>query len=62
VRVPVTQSYKLYHALRDNGVTAKFIAYPIPGHSPEDPVRQLDVNRRWIEWLEQCLTEPATSQ
>ena len=36
VRVPVTQSYSLYHALRDNGVAARFIAYPVPGHSPED--------------------------
>lgn len=50
-RVPVTQSYRLYHALRDNGVPVKFIAYPLPGHNASDPVHQRDVNRRWIEWL-----------
>src|SRR5262249_14935209 len=62
VRVPITQSYKLYHALRDNNVPVQFIAYPIAGHSPNDPVRQQDVNRRWIEWLEKYLPPPATSQ
>jgi len=54
-RVPITQSFKLYHALVDNGVTTKFIAYPVPGHSPNDPVRQRDVQRRWIGWLQQYL-------
>jgi dipeptidyl aminopeptidase/acylaminoacyl peptidase len=54
-RVTVTQSYKLYHVLKDNGVTTKFIAYPVPGHSPADPVRQRDIDRRWIAWLSQYL-------
>jgi len=50
-RVPISQSYKLYHALRDNGVETKFIAYPLGGHSPADPVHLRDVDRRWVEWL-----------
>jgi dipeptidyl aminopeptidase/acylaminoacyl peptidase len=50
-RVTVTQSYKLYHALRDNGTTVQFIAYPTGGHFPPDPVHQRDVRRRWIEWI-----------
>ena len=52
-RVPPTQAYKLYHALKDNGVETKFVAYPIPGHNAADPVRQRDVQRRWIEWIDQ---------
>jgi dipeptidyl aminopeptidase/acylaminoacyl peptidase len=60
-RVPITQSYKLYHALKDNGVETKFIAYPIPGHNAGDPVRQRDVQRRWIEWIEQHLAERTSS-
>ena len=52
-RVTVTQSYKLYHALKDNGVPVQFIAYPLPGHFPNDPVHQRDVYRRSIEWIEQ---------
>jgi dipeptidyl aminopeptidase/acylaminoacyl peptidase len=54
-RVTVTQSYKLYHVLKDNGVTTQFFAYPISGHSPSDPVRMRDVDRRWIDWLERYL-------
>ena len=54
-RVPVTQSYKLFHALKDLGVTTQFFAYPIPGHNAADPVRQRDVQRRWVGWLEQYL-------
>ncbi len=54
-RVPITQSYELYHALKDNGVPAKFFAYPVIGHSPSDPVRQRDVDRRWIGWLKEYL-------
>jgi dipeptidyl aminopeptidase/acylaminoacyl peptidase len=50
-RVPISQSYKLYHALRDNGVETKFVAYPLGGHSPADPVHSRDVDRRWVEWL-----------
>ena len=54
-RVAVTGSYMLYRALRDNGVAVQFVAYPGPGHAPADPVRQRDVNRRWVGWLENYL-------
>jgi dipeptidyl aminopeptidase/acylaminoacyl peptidase len=54
-RVTITQSYQLFHALKDNGVPVKFFAYPVAGHSPPDPVRQMDVYRRWVEWLDQYL-------
>jgi dipeptidyl aminopeptidase/acylaminoacyl peptidase len=50
-RVPITQSYQLYHALNDNGVPTQFIAYPVSGHSPSDPIHSRDVDRRWIAWL-----------
>jgi dipeptidyl aminopeptidase/acylaminoacyl peptidase len=50
-RVTTTQAYKLYHALYDNKVMVKFIAYPVPGHSPADPIRSRDVFRRWTAWL-----------
>ena len=60
-RVTVTQGFKLFHALKDNGVETKFIGYPIPGHNAQDPVRQRDVQRRWIEWIEQHFTDRSTS-
>jgi dipeptidyl aminopeptidase/acylaminoacyl peptidase len=60
-RVTVTQSYKLYHALKDNGVEVQFIAYPVPGHFPPDPVHQRDVSRRWIEWIEEHFERDAAA-
>ena len=60
-RVTTTQAYKLFHALKDNGVTVKFVAFPVPGHSPADPVRSRDVWRRWTGWLAQYLNEPGAT-
>jgi dipeptidyl aminopeptidase/acylaminoacyl peptidase len=54
-RVPPTQSYRLYHALREQGVPVSMVAYPVPGHFPGDPVRSRDVWRRWAEWLDKYL-------
>jgi len=51
IRVPVTQSYRLYHALKDNGVETKFVAFPVGGHFPSDPVRTRSVYRHWMDWL-----------
>ena len=56
-RVPITQSFQLYHTLVDNGVTTQFIAYPVSGHSPSDPVHSRDVDRRWIAWLSKYLAQ-----
>ncbi|MCU1348300.1 MAG: hypothetical protein JWO56_1330 [Acidobacteria bacterium] len=54
-RVPITQSYQMNHALKDNGVPVKFFAYPVGGHSPDDPIHASDVDRRYVEWFEQYL-------
>jgi dipeptidyl aminopeptidase/acylaminoacyl peptidase len=51
-RVPITQSYRLFHALKDNGVETRFIAFPVPGHFPGDPVRSRAVYRAWLDWLQ----------
>ena len=59
-RVAITESFEWFHALRDNGVTTQFIAYPVYGHNPSDPVHQRDVQRRWIEWMQTYLG-PSTS-
>ena len=64
-RVPITQSYKLFHALRASGVTTRFVAYPINSHNASDPVRQRDTAERWVAWFEQYLlgdTPPAAGR
>ncbi len=53
--VTITNSFKLYHALKDNGTQVEFVAYPVPGHFPSDPVRSEDVNKRWLAWFEKYL-------
>jgi len=53
--VPLVNSYEWYHALRDNGVTVEFYAYPADTHFPRDIVRTTDVYRRWVGWMEKHL-------
>jgi len=50
-RVPIANSYELFRVLKDNGVTTRFFAYPVSGHSPSDPIRARDVRKRWVEWI-----------
>jgi len=54
-RVPITESYKMYHALIDNGKTAEFVAYPVSGHYPSDIVRGTDLYERWLAYLDRYL-------
>ncbi len=36
-------------------MAVKFVAYPVGGHFPADPVRQQDVYSRWVAWLDEHL-------
>ncbi len=54
-RVPITQSYALYHALKDNGQTTKFLAIPVNGHFPGDRVRTKLVYTHWMNWVDAYL-------
>ena len=53
--VPLVNSYEWYHALRDNGVTVRFYAYPVDTHFPKDVVQTSDVYRRWVDWMRKYL-------
>jgi dipeptidyl aminopeptidase/acylaminoacyl peptidase len=53
--VPLLNSYEWYHALRDNGVSVEFYAYPADTHFPRDIVQTVDVYRRWVGWLQKHL-------
>ena len=52
-RDPFATSAMYYRALRDNGKQVTFVAYPVQGHFPGDPVRQSDVYGRWLEYIAQ---------
>jgi dipeptidyl aminopeptidase/acylaminoacyl peptidase len=60
-RVTPTQGFKLYHALKDNGVETQFIGYPLSGHNATDPVHQRDVQRRWMEWIARHFGGPTST-
>ena len=54
-RVPVTQSYKLYHTLIDNGTVAKFMGWQIPAHNASDPITQMEQHKLWVNWMKTYL-------
>jgi dipeptidyl aminopeptidase/acylaminoacyl peptidase len=50
-RVPVTQSYKLYHALKERGRDVQMRLWPVAGHFPTDPYRVRDIDQKWMEFF-----------
>lgn len=54
-RVPIVQSYALYHALKDNHVPVRFTAFPRAGHFPADPVGREMAYRAWADWFSEYL-------
>ena len=55
VRVPIVEDYEFFHALRDRHVPVEFVAYPVDGHYPSDPIRSEDIYRRWVGWFDKYL-------
>ncbi len=54
-RVPITQSYRMYHLLKDNGKDVRFIGIPVDGHNPSDIVRRMERDRLWVDWADRYL-------
>lgn len=55
VRVPISQGYELYNALKRQGVTTKMVTYPRQPHGPQEPKLLLDVAQRNVAWFGQYL-------
>ncbi len=55
-RAPSPQAFEFFKALRDLGKTVEFVAIPVNGHHPSDPVRRQAVDRVWSNWLIKYLT------
>ncbi len=51
-RVPVSQGYEYYHALKQQGVTAKMVVYPRTPHGPREPKFIMDIMQRHMDWVE----------
>lgn len=55
-RVPISQSYELFHALKRLGVETEMVVYPGAGHSPREPEYVLDIMKRHLNWTERFLS------
>jgi dipeptidyl aminopeptidase/acylaminoacyl peptidase len=51
-RVPVSQGYELYNALKRQGVPVKMVTYPRMQHGPAEPKFLLDIMNRHVEWMD----------
>ena len=50
-RVPISQSYELFHALKRRKIETELAVYPGAGHSPRDPEQVLDIMKRHLGWV-----------
>ena len=50
-RVPLSQGYELYHALKRKGVDVKMVVYPRTPHGPREPKLLLDVMNHHLEFF-----------
>jgi dipeptidyl aminopeptidase/acylaminoacyl peptidase len=51
-RVPVSQGYEYYNALKHQGALAKMVVYPRQHHGPNEPKFIMDIMQRHIDWME----------
>ncbi|MDQ6788158.1 MAG: S9 family peptidase [Acidobacteriota bacterium] len=55
VRVPISQGYEFYNALKAQGVPVRMIVLPRQPHGPTEPKMQLAAMRANLEWFEKYL-------
>ncbi|MCG8607340.1 S9 family peptidase [bacterium] len=55
IRVPVTQGYELYNAIKRQGVEVKMVVYPRQPHGIREPRLLLDAMQRNLDWFEKWL-------
>jgi len=61
IRVPISQGYELYNALKALGVPTRMLVLPRQPHGPTEPKMQLIAMKTNLEWFEKYLGG-ATSQ
>lgn len=55
-RVPPTQAFELYRAMKDNGVETEFIGFRGRTHASADPVNARERTRLWVDWVKRHLS------
>jgi dipeptidyl aminopeptidase/acylaminoacyl peptidase len=55
VRVPISQGYELYNALKQQGVPTRMLVLPRQPHGPTEPKMQLAAMQSNLDWFERYL-------
>ena len=55
IRVPTSQGYEMYNALKRKGVPTEMVVYPRTPHGPQEPKFVLDIMQRHIDWVAKYL-------
>lgn len=50
-RVPTSQGYEMYNALKRRGVETVMVTYPRTQHGPQEPKFVLDIMQRHLDWV-----------
>jgi dipeptidyl aminopeptidase/acylaminoacyl peptidase len=61
IRVPISQGYELYNALKAQGVPTRMIVLPRQPHGPNEPKMHIAVMQSNLEWFDKYL-KPTTAQ
>jgi dipeptidyl aminopeptidase/acylaminoacyl peptidase len=51
IRVPTTQGYEMYSAIKRRGVPCEMVVYPRQPHGPTEPKFVLDIMQRHLDWV-----------
>jgi dipeptidyl aminopeptidase/acylaminoacyl peptidase len=63
VRVPISQGYEFYNALKQQGVPTRMLVLPRQPHGPTEPKMQLAAMKANLEWFEKYIGgKPETSK
>ena len=62
LRVPISQGYELYNALRRQNVQTKMVAYPRQPHGLQEPQLIKDAMERNLEWFDRWIKGRATTE
>jgi dipeptidyl aminopeptidase/acylaminoacyl peptidase len=62
IRVPISQGYEFYNALKAQGVPTRMLVLPRQPHGPTEPKMQLIAMKTNVEWFEKYLSAASTSQ
>ncbi|HEV3196657.1 MAG TPA: S9 family peptidase [Bryobacteraceae bacterium] len=57
IRVPTSQGYEMYTALKRLGTPVEMVVYPRTPHGPQEPKFVLDIMHRHLDWVAKHLGE-----